>query len=409
MAVPVEWSSALIATEKAAAKRVLDAAAPAGRARLTAALQHVTRWHEDDSPLGRLRCYVFIMSALVQHERSGGLSQRQVKRLVAWVHAILQAQGIRPRDSRLAALYGDIHIVRSQIFRKDGEPWQAAWEQQIALQLGGDDPTGGDAFQLLCMANRALRLGHSRVAVYQLKQAETLGLSSIELARARLSLIRAQWFLGDDSAVVATIAATRSLPGLRSDIAEEIDWIEMVRAVQRSGDVGPMLRAVGRHGAFHKGTYVIEACLWAMSVPQRSFLAAMPRMDNLLKNKLMSARSNGLWFSATAALQDCYDAAIPLAIRTKRLGDCLLEKDKLLTVDKELMIWAAALRWLSRSKNQSLALLVFSEYRALCLRLSDGRSGDILNVAADLASRSWLKAATIEEESGEDTRPQRAS
>ena len=106
MPASVEWTSRLVEDEKAAAKQQLDAVAPRGRARLKAAMQQVATLRDDESPLARLRCYLFSMSALVEHERSGGLRPRQVKQLVELAQAILQAERIRPRTSRMAALHG---------------------------------------------------------------------------------------------------------------------------------------------------------------------------------------------------------------------------------------------------------------------------------------------------------------
>ena len=58
-----------------------------------------------------------------------------------------------------------------------------------------------------------------------------------------------------------------------------------------------------------------------------------------------------------------------------------------LVIDKELLTWAAAARWLARSKAHDFAILAINEYRALSLRLSNGECMDVLGVANDLMER----------------------
>lgn len=388
----IGWSQNLIAAEKARIKGELDGKTDPAlpHSRLRAALAEIVKRESDDSDLGRLQRYIYAMSALVQHERAGGLSTKEVSDLVTLAYAILQAQGVRPRASRLASLYGDVHLVRSQIFRKEGKPWRAAWEQQVALQLAGDFPSGGLGFQLLGMANRALRLGHARLATEQLVEAEAAGLPESHLPRCRLARVQALW-LSSRGAEAAELAQATMALAMPDDLRREFEWIELCGAAQTSSNFQPLLNATRRGAPFYDGTYVIEACLWAMAVETREHLDRLPSLESLRRSKQVRPQRLGPWYECGLVLQECYDHAIPLPFRLRSLARILELRPELLTVDKELLLLAAAVRCLARSKSHSLAVLVFCEYRALSQRLTDGKSIDALGVLGDLMERPWLQ------------------
>src|SRR5690606_16560517 len=110
-------------------------------ARLHVALGIVRELEDDATSIGGLRRYIAIIYALVYHERSGGLSEKEVDGLVDLASALLRVHGIKPKKSKLASLFGDIHLIRSQILRNEGRPWDSAWEQQKALYLAGPRPS----------------------------------------------------------------------------------------------------------------------------------------------------------------------------------------------------------------------------------------------------------------------------
>jgi hypothetical protein len=392
---PIGWDLALIASEKARIKQELDAGSrpELPRERHELIQVRLAALADDDSDLGRLQRYIYAVSALVHHERAGGLSDRQVEQLIELAHALLQVQGIRPRASRMASLYGDIHLIKSQIDRKNGHPWRAAWEQQVALQLAGEFPSGGVGFQLLGMGNRALRLGHSALALQRFKEAEDAGLGDGPLHRCWLGRAHALWLRGEYEACDATVARALGSVDLGAEIRRELEWLVLTRQFQVSLDLGPMLTAVRSGGAFHAATYVIEACFWGLALESRGFLDRLPRLASMRRNKKLQPQLMGGWYEMGVHLQECYDHALPLPLRLRQLSQCFERREQLLTVDKELLLLAAATRWLGRSKSQDLALLVYSEYRALSHRLSDGMRADGLGLLADITARPWIGAA----------------
>ncbi len=384
------WTQRQVDQEKARVKRELDRATKEGEpaSRLEAARQRLATLASDDTKRGRLRRYIYAMSALVHHERYGGLTPREVEDLVTLTHAILQVQGVRPRASRLASLFGDVHQIRSQIFRKEAEPWRAAWEHQLALQLAGEFPSGGLGFQLLAAGNRSLRLGHAELAASQFEASAKESLPPEPDGRRELGRIHAAWLQGDLAGARARLA-----DALRRDFPEairkELLWHEFVQRSTASGDFSPLFAATRRGGSHHDATYVLEACYWALATESRDYLERLPSLPAMRRSQSLRPQQHGLWYEAATALQECYDHGVPLPLRLKSLSETLDRRSELLTIDKELLLLAAAARWLARSKSSSLALLVFSEYRALCLKLSGGRQEDTLGVLGDMRQRSW--------------------
>lgn len=379
------WDQETIDSVKASVKEELDRAAVPDdpRARLHAALVHVERLADDDSDLGRLRRYVFIVSSLVEHERHGGLSAREAENLVTLAYAILQIQGVRARSSRLSALYGDLHLIRSQIYRKDGQPWQAAWEQQIALHLSGAHPSGGEGFQTMVLANRSLRLGHTSTAIRQFRHCEALGVVPAYWARVRLGLLQSLWLARRHDEADDVRASTLASPDLPAAIREEFEWNGLVRQMQLTQDLSPLLAAIAPHSVHRQASYVIETCFWGSIVKSREFLPRLPRLQSLSRNKELHPQRLGAWYRSGTVLQDCYDFGLALPSRIRALGDALAARDGLVTVDKELLLLGAALRWLRRSKATDIAGLVADEYRALSLRLTEGASPDATGLLGD--------------------------
>ena len=68
----------------------------------------------------------------------------------------------------------------------------------------------------------------------------------------------------------------------------------------------------------------------------------------------------------------------------RKLGQQLTRVSQLPSVDTELLVWAAAARWLARNRMEGLGALTLQEYRALSLRLSSGAHVDVLGLLPDL-------------------------
>ena len=389
----VQWTEKQITIEKAVIKAELDQVSDlkGHKQRLRHALQQVKVLEEDDTPVGRLRLYIYIMSALVQHQRQPGLTMTQIDLLVAMAHALLQTQGIRPSVSKLSFLYGELHQARSLIHRRDGEQWLSAWEQQLAEFLSRNAPSGGAGFGALALGNRSLRLGNAAVAFHEFLAAEAAGLEDAQRFHALIGRMRALRLGGYPE------HAARFANEIASDAAApeamrlEAQWEKLCADVTLTADLAPMTAAVRRGGSHYTGSYIVECYLWCAAAKKKEWVERLPKMRTLARNATIRPRRLGFYFEAALVLEDCYDTDIPLVIRLKKLGDIMARVKGFVNIDKEILVAAVAGRWLARIHSFPLAVLVLKEYEALCLRLSDGRVSDALGVAADLMEADWFR------------------
>ena len=394
----VKWQKRRVIAEKRAIKEELDQHSDdndPGK-RLIYATDQIQELEQDDTPGGRLRRFIFIVSALVHHSRFGGLKDRQVRRLANLAYAILQTEGIQPGKSRLAFLYGELHLALSQIYRKTGDHWLAAWEQQTSFHLSGKEPPGGEGFQFLSMGIRSIRLGHCHKAIEYFRLAEEQKLPDRQFMQARLGLIRALRLTGSlgASEKLATDTGEQCQPNAAEK--RELEWDAACREVQDKGDMNLMLRMVRKGADHYLPVYLLEAFLWAKCLPERRFEKKLPTIRYLARKKDLKIQNLGILYEAASVMETCYDYDIPISIRLRKLGEILARTSDFVTLDTELLFWAAAGRWLARSHLFSMTSLVLSEYQMLNLRQSLGDNPDVLGLVSDLMAKPWFDSSRYE-------------
>lgn len=382
------WTTAQIEAVKAEIKYELDRILVQSR-RLSHMLVQIHKLENQDRADARLRCFVYIMSALVQNQRRRCLKRPQLEGLVQRALIILQVQGIVPGGSRHAFLYGELHQVRSLTLRRDGQTWRAAWEQQ----LGAAFSRGSDAIDLghqaLASGNRSLRLGNATQALAAFARAEAEGLDARGASLASIGRARALRIQGDIPGARRAAAAALATKDLTPEAHTELMWEAFCLDATTDGALLPMVNAT-RLGKSHAAPeYVIEAFLWAIAAPSKAFIDRVVKMATLARREDTRPKALGQLLKIALTLEDCYDPAIPFAIRLERLGEVLASAKKVLNVDKELLAWLAAARWLARAHAFALASLCLKEYEQLSLRLSDGRSPDAMGMGADLLTAKW--------------------
>ena len=344
-------------------------------------------WPADDTP--DLNRFIHIVSVLLLHERSGGLTTTEINQLVALGTALLRANGIKSETSRLCFLYGELHLALSQIYRRSGDPWQATWEHQLAVRLSRRVPPGGKGFQSLALGNRALRLGESRLALEQLAIAETNDLPPHSREQARVLRVHALRVSGALAAARQLLSETQATMPASVETRRDLDWEALCLEVATSGDLNPLLAAIRKGRPHCIGSFVLEVCLWCLASQSRSWLDRIPRFETLARKAELDVAGHA---TATVArcvrrLLECYDSDIPFTLRLGTLSLAVSEAKSLITVDKELLLWVAATRWLARNSYHDMAALTCAEYVALSRRLSDTKTSDVLGIAGDLVAR----------------------
>lgn len=390
---PTIWHKERIEREKSAIKAYLDRKygdSPKGQLRML--LESIKTLKDQSTPLQRLRCYIYIVSTLLHHKQHKDLTYSQIGRLLELGEAILKLQGIRPRSSKLSFLYGELHLAASQIYRQTGAHWKAAWEQQIATYLSQRAPCGGKSFQSLSLAIRALRLGHAKVAIQRLTDAEAKGgLSQRSLVRGRIEHCKALRLSGRLEESLILVAKTLAFSDLTREEKLDLKWERLCTSAIRTENIDLLVESVLPKGSHHDDAYILEAFLWIRATRSRKWLRRFPKLRKMGFESRDVRKTFGFLYECILAFEKCYDSQIPVISRLKILGKILSQVQKLQVMEKELLVWAAASRWLARIKADALASLSLSEYESLSLRLSGGTQRDALGILSDALVRSWFE------------------
>ncbi len=390
------WPSRQILEVRSQITAELDeiAAAKGPTAAIDEAVRQVSHLRDDLSDDAQLRSYTYIMSALVRYHRHGaGLSSTTIDTLSDRAFKILMLKRVTSDNPRLGYLAGDLHMVLSQVYRLRGYNWRAAWSQQMGVRLYRNDPERSKSFRSYGLALRALRLGNTKLALehYTLAEVEAdddtrrlqARLGRIKSLRLSYELEQAQELLKSATKLVST-----ELPeSVRLDLAWEGTCLE----VARSKSIEPLMALVRRRSSHYSGDYLPEATLWSFASTTEKYQERLPRMSTLRRSARIDLAASQSLIRPIEVLETVYDKDYPLDVRLQNLGSQLSQLDQLEAVDWQLLYWLAAARWLLRRQNPVHHDIALGEYRALCLRLSHGKTDDVLGLASDLVSQNSLQ------------------
>jgi hypothetical protein len=375
------WTEAEINASKQRIKEELDQRQNQGgpEARQQLILDRLKHYEASEKPEELLDLFIYLVSALVHHSRYPYLTPSRYERLLEHARTILQSQGIREGRSRVSFLHGELHFIQSQIERQEGRHWTAAWHQFMGYHATRGEPPGGEGFQQLALGNRAMRLGHTRLARRYLETAEGL-LTGVLLERCRLSLLICLRLLGDKNAVMDRLIQLKNEPGVSEETRRELDWEKALHDFTETQDLVPLLILTKKGHPCYQTSYLVELSLLAMSTSSRQWLDRVPKLENLRRRKDLEVPRQDLCLGLAKTLQEAYDVERPLNQRLQRVGESLNAAQGLFNVEKELLYWAASARWLLRCRSEDLAALAQAEYESRCLLASDGKTRDIFRV-----------------------------
>jgi hypothetical protein len=361
-------------------------------ARLDAALTGIEALEHDHRPIGQLQRWVLIVAALAHHARWGGLGAHRPAQLLEAGEAILLTHGVERATSSLGFMWGELHLAYSQVLKQAGQSWESAWQQHYAQWVARCAPAFGPGFQALATGSRALRLGFVDLALRELAQAETAADSSGMTLRhrdqARLLRIQALRISGDVDAALQLCADAAARPDTSEEARLEADWEHACCLAQRDGDLDALVARLGRSGSHRHGPFLLEGFLWTRASASRRWDDRLPlvrSMRRLAKTEAAVSDSTRAFYAAVQQIEDCYETGRPLATRLDGLGEVLARISQLPSVDKELLVLAAAFRWLARAKQPSFAALVLAAYQARSRVVTSGRASDALGLVADAA------------------------
>jgi hypothetical protein len=321
------------------------------------------------------------------------LSEREIRQAQDRGYAILMLLNIKPLESRLSGLYGELHIALSRIAKRRGKHFTAAWEHQLALIQSRRDPVGDVCFQLKALANRADRLGQFRLAqsyLAQILQEEKAQVDDLRSAKLLLlRQLRIQQRFDEFSQLTTDLAQP---PLAQPDTILEVEWEKACLVLQNGGIGEEIWSLVKPKSSHYLPDYLFEAKLWALAVRSQFLNERLPKVQTILKNFAISRRESDIHTELIECFEEAYDTQIPIAARLRKLGAALERIHELASVELELLAWAAASRWLKRHNIDELSQICAEEYVGLSLKLTDGEKRDCLNL--QLFDTATMRAAS---------------
>lgn len=326
------------------------------------------------SALKQLQLLVFALHALGIHVTAGGLGERTVAGLLKIADDLTRLHGIDPSTSRLGGIVAKLYAVRSALAVRDGLSFDAMWHAAVAQHFL-DSRAPVVAQEAITRSLAALRMGAADHAL------SLLAAASGEAAAVPLRATALRWLgrMEEARAAVAPLGPW-SWPVLFLDAAA-------------SGNPSRLARALNKHGALYEATYALEAFLYIKASSSSKSLDEFPKIATLAKDRKLGIKRSQPLARCALALETCYDTTLPLVQRILTLKAALDCVPSVATLDQEMLVLAAAARWLARVRAQELASVLLRRYRAHSLTVSLGAHADVLGVAHDLMAKVWFECA----------------
>jgi hypothetical protein len=383
------WRKDYINQAKRQIKNELDDyyAEHGSQAKLRYCLDQIAQLEDATAPQDFLRRFILVISALYHHQRSGGLSQKQINDLTELAYAILKLCDVKPVKSQASFLYGELHFVLSEIHLAKGEFLEALWEHQVGDHLSSKTPEM-IAARMLDMGINALRLGNTALATRFLDDAFRLAENPVIQAKCLLHKMRSLRLSGrSDEALALSFDLEQRVDD--PSFHRECHWERICCDLSASQIPTAMLKVCRRGGSHYQTSYLLECFMWLRSLSKKEWYARLPKLQTMNQYKEIKFRSYPAMFEVAQKIEDAYDTDIPFAVRLTKLKGVIKRIPTLRNVDKELLAWLAITRWLYRSRYTSMAAITWFEYVSLSQRVTEGRSNDALGIAKDLEQVDW--------------------
>ncbi len=334
-------------------------------------------------PAGLMRQLVLNMSALVHHLHFGGLTTGNVNRLAQNIENILRLQNIPPFGSNVSYVHSEYRSVMSQLHLQEGKCWRSTWEQNLASAWLRDDSPAQQVRYFTAMGRRYLRLGFGNAALQNLNSA----LSHVTTDRERTDVslrfanaLRLTGRLQEARVVIQELLSDQSASRNHPDVA----WEDACLEFKATGDVRPLLRLTKPGKPHDVSGYVAEARLYAYANRERGQISGLSKVESLGRRGVLTSTSTGELFGVLKALENCYDSSVPSGVRLNLLEPHLVDTTVFPSIEKELLVLAAAARWLVRARQAAIADVIFQRYRVAILTLCGRDGADPLGVMDDL-------------------------
>ena len=385
------WRRALFDQRKADIKAELDRIgnAKGSDARLQTILDRLQELDAESSAEAYRDRFILCISALYHHQRSGGLSKKQIAEISELAAAILTVAGVKPGTSQMSYLHAELHFAISDLHLQNREFLSALWEQQLGTQLA-NLPEEMKARRQLGMAVHSLRLGHASLALRFISLALDNSQEAMFRNKIQIHHLRALRLMGrhEETIRMAELYKNKCNEELYK---LEFEWEASCARASLTCDLTPMLKMVKKGGSHHSTSYLLECFLWLRVHPKTEMLRRLPKLATLAQYKGIQFRHYQDLYAIALQLEAAYDTSIQFSQRLSGLKKILELVPQLQQIDKEMLAWLAIARWLYRSRYSDIAGIIFYEYTSQSRKLSEPGNSDVLGMAADLTAVDWAE------------------
>ena len=340
----------------------------------------------------RLEILIYIIELLKLQGNKKTLTDQQIRQLLKIADTVAKVQGINNNRSRLSFLLGELQIAYAHLLKLDGQHWASTWSHYLSFYDSKGALNKDKGFQTYMLALQSMRLGHIENAISYLESSLD-GLDELDSISAILSLAKCYRIIGKLDE--AKKALDRCSPeSLEEDFHAAWIWEKTIITYLQDWNIRPILKLIRRGNSHYKSQYIIEGTLLCLLSKEKSHIPKLPKIRNLQRHKHLRSSKNDFFFQAAAVIQDCYDYEIPLRNRLVALGEQLGKTNKIVSIDKEMLIWGCAIRWLNRSKAFDFLALCMKEYNQKSLMISNGTNKDVYNFNMELNQELVLPDAS---------------
>ncbi len=347
------------------------------------------------SSADRLRTLALAFVVLRDEMRDRSMTAAQIDELTRAGEMLLKVEGIEAGTSQLSHLHGELAGFRTLALVARGAYPEAAWTAFEADRLAmRSTDEHEEAKRLLLMAKQTLRLGQTRLTIELLSvvasgptgalrdEAMALTFDALRLSGDREAAGRFAHSYGDNPSIGA---ATRS----------HLEWGQALLDFIAQESADHLMHVTAREGRFYGASQLVDVSLLFKACKSRAWIGSTlkPKTIKRAFPAETAAVKRDLHFACQCleALDDAYDATLPLDSRLTALKTAFLARDTFANLERELLLLAALGRCLARLRQDGFAALVIGEYRKLSLTASTGASQDVLGLMTDLLDRSWYR------------------
>lgn len=335
-------------------------------------------------PKGTLKSLLLVISLLNLYKRVkiNAKDLKLIEDLSNYAYDILTFNEIDPLKSKFSFLYSDLHHALSGIYVVRGLHRRATFEYLLGFHISGKNVSGGHGLHDLTLGIRSLNLGNGDDAINFLRRSVSSELSEDNQIKAYCNLLKAYRLTGrlkeadklEDSLTTMELCKNESF-------TQELIWERECRKIIETQDLSGLLNLV-KSGSHYSESYALELALYAFAMQDDVWIKQVLKSKTLANKGLR--RRNSFRFQSVRMFEDLYSQYIDLPIRLRKLCHYVETFESRDTININLLILLAAVRWFLRNNQNRLALFTFREYEAIAFRLNQGQSSDPLGIGADI-------------------------